>query len=117
MKSFHPRLVLAVLSAGALMQPLDFFIVNLALPAIRDGLGTSSSVVQLILSAYASACAACMVTGGRLGDLFGRKLQVTAAAAAGCLFVCLVLCLYLVRRQGAIAKMQERVEAEVASES
>jgi hypothetical protein len=34
MKSFHPRLVLAVLSAGALMQPLDFSIVNLALPAI-----------------------------------------------------------------------------------
>jgi len=78
MKSFHPRLVLAVLSAGALMQPLDFFIVNLALPAIRDGLGTSSSVVQLILSAYASTCAACMVTGGRLGDLFGRKRMFMA---------------------------------------
>jgi MFS family permease len=78
MKSFHPRLLLAVLSAGALMQPLDFFIVNLALPAIRDSLGTSSSVVQLILSAYASGCAAFMITGGRLGDLFGRKRMFMA---------------------------------------
>ncbi|BDI31034.1 MFS transporter [Capsulimonas corticalis] len=66
-------LALAALLVGAFLPPLDFFIVNLALPAIRSGLHASASQLQLIISAYASAYAVFLITGGRLGDLYGRK--------------------------------------------
>jgi EmrB/QacA subfamily drug resistance transporter len=67
------HLALAVLLTGAFLPPLDFFIVNLALPAIRSGLNTSGAELQLIISSYASAYAVFLITGGRLGDLYGRK--------------------------------------------
>ncbi|SDS10853.1 MFS transporter [Bradyrhizobium canariense] len=64
---------LPVLLAGAFLPPLDFTIVNLALPAIRQNLGATSSDVQLVISAYAATYAVFLITGGRLGDLYGRK--------------------------------------------
>ncbi|WP_199536161.1 MFS transporter [Dyella solisilvae] len=62
-----------VLLVGAILPPLDYFIVNLALPSIRDGLGATPAQLQLIVSAYACANAVALITGGRLGDLYGRK--------------------------------------------
>lgn len=55
-----------------LPAPLDFFIVNVALPSIQGELGTSSSAEQLVISSYAACYAVTLITGGRLGDLFGR---------------------------------------------
>src|SRR5258708_12179148 len=66
-------LALAVLFIGAFLAPLDYFIVNLALPSIHTGLGATDAQLQLIVSAYASAYAVLLITGGRLGDLFGRR--------------------------------------------
>jgi EmrB/QacA subfamily drug resistance transporter len=64
---------LAVLLMGAFLPPLDFNVVNLALPVIRLNLGATSSAVQFIISAYAATYAVFLITGGRLGDRFGRK--------------------------------------------
>lgn len=61
-----------VLLAGAFLPPLDFFIVNVALPSIRGELGASSSAEQLVISSYAALYAVTLTTGGRLGDLYGR---------------------------------------------
>jgi EmrB/QacA subfamily drug resistance transporter len=72
-RRFHSRLALAVLLTGTFLSPLDYFIVNLALPAIRIGLHASAAELQLIVSVYASAFAVLLVTAGRLGDLYGRK--------------------------------------------
>ena len=71
----YPRrwLAFGVLLVGAFLPPLDFFIVNVALPSIRSGLGADSAAVQLVISAYAAAYAVLLITGGRLGDLYGRK--------------------------------------------
>jgi MFS family permease len=66
-------LALAVLLTGTLLPPLDFFIVNVALPAIRADLQASSDVSQLVISVHAAAYAVTLILGGRLGDLFGRK--------------------------------------------
>ena len=60
------------LLVGAILPPLDCFIVNLALPAIRD-IGARPAELQLVVSAYACANAVVQITGGRLGDLYGRK--------------------------------------------
>jgi EmrB/QacA subfamily drug resistance transporter len=64
---------LAVLLVGAFLAPLDFFIVNVAMPSITSGLGASASEVQLVISGYAIVYAVFLITGGRLGDIFGRK--------------------------------------------
>ncbi|WP_046114312.1 MFS transporter [Aquincola tertiaricarbonis] len=66
-------LAFAVLLVGAFLPPLDFFIVNVALPSIRGGLRTSPAELQLVISGYAAAYAVFLITGGRLGDLFGRR--------------------------------------------
>jgi len=66
-------LALPILLIGAFLPVLDFNVVNLALPAIRQNLGASSSEIEFIISAYAAAYAVFLITGGRLGDLFGRK--------------------------------------------
>jgi MFS family permease len=66
-------LIIIVLLLGAFLPPLDFYIVNLALPAIGNGLRTTGGQLQLIVSCYASAYAVFLITGGRLGDLYGRK--------------------------------------------
>ncbi len=64
---------LVVLLTGAFLSPLDFFIVNVAMPSIAGELHAAQGQVQLVISAYAVAYAVCLITGGRLGDLFGRK--------------------------------------------
>ena len=66
-------LALPVLLTGAFLPILDFNVVNLALPAIRDNLGATSSEVQFVISAYAATYAVFLISGGRLGDLFGRR--------------------------------------------
>ncbi|WP_449632087.1 MFS transporter [Rahnella aceris] len=61
-----------ILLVGAFLPPLDFFIVNVALPAIQNELSTSSSAEQLVISSYAAVYAVTLITGGRLGDIYGR---------------------------------------------
>src|SRR5580693_229381 len=64
---------LAVLLTGAFLAPLDFFIVNVAMPSITAGLSARAADVQLVISGYAVVFAVFLITGGRLGDIFGRK--------------------------------------------
>jgi EmrB/QacA subfamily drug resistance transporter len=64
---------LAVLLVGAFLAPLDFFICNVAMPAITEGLHASAADVQLVISGYAVVYAVFLITGGRLGDIYGRK--------------------------------------------
>src|SRR5579884_2283068 len=69
------RLAFYALLAGALLPSLNTFIVTIALPAIRAALDASDSETNLIVAGYSSAYAVCLVTGGRLGDLYGRRLM------------------------------------------
>jgi MFS family permease len=64
---------LIVVLVGVLLPMVDFFIVNVALPTIDSDLHASSAMLELVVSAYASAYALLLVLGGRLGDSFGRK--------------------------------------------
>jgi len=66
------RFALLVMLSGTLLVVLDFFIVNVALPAIQQDLHASTAALQWIVAGYGLATAAGLITGGRLGDLFGR---------------------------------------------
>jgi EmrB/QacA subfamily drug resistance transporter len=72
---------LAILLVGAFLAPLDFFIVNVALPSIASGLNASAAEVQLVISGYSVVYAVFLITGGRLGDIFGRKAVFLAGLA------------------------------------
>lgn len=61
-----------ILLVGAFLPPLDFFIINVALPSVRQDLGASASTEQLVISTYAGLYAVTLITGGRLGDIYGR---------------------------------------------
>jgi EmrB/QacA subfamily drug resistance transporter len=86
----RPGLALAVLMAGTFMFVLDFFIVNVAIPATQSDLHASAGEIQLIVATYAIALASGLIIGGRLGDLFGRRrvfmggLALFTAASAVC---------------------------------
>jgi EmrB/QacA subfamily drug resistance transporter len=74
-------LALPVLLIGAFLPVLDFNVVNLALPAIQQELGATSSEVQFVISAYAATYAVFLITGGRLGDWLGRKRMFLVGVA------------------------------------
>lgn len=64
---------LGVLCLGHLLALLDTTVVNLAIPAMLTDLNASLGSVLWITNAYILAYAVLIVTGGRLGDLFGHK--------------------------------------------
>ncbi len=67
------RLILGSLCLALFMVMLDGTVVNTALPKIQGDLGAGVSGLQWIVDGYVLAVAALMLTGGTLGDLFGRR--------------------------------------------
>ncbi|WP_406311399.1 MFS transporter [Streptosporangium sp. NBC_01639] len=67
------KVILAVLLVAQFMLAVDFSILNVALPAIGDGLGFSLSNLQWIATAFALSAAGFTLFFGRVGDLIGRK--------------------------------------------
>lgn len=64
---------LAVMLLGPFMTVMDVMIVNVAIPSIRLGLGASYAEAELVVAGYSLAYAVALITGGRLGDLRGRR--------------------------------------------
>jgi MFS family permease len=75
------RAALAVLLCGTFMASLDTAIVNVAGPAIQADVGVSGAALQLVISGYALAYAALLITGARLGDDHGHRRLFLAGLA------------------------------------
>ncbi|MFE4965633.1 MFS transporter [Streptomyces sp. NPDC056660] len=69
----HRWLALAIVMTAAFMDLVDVTIVNVAIPSIQRTAHASFSQIQWITAGYALAFAAGLITGGRLGDIHGRK--------------------------------------------
>jgi EmrB/QacA subfamily drug resistance transporter len=71
----HPRrwLMLPVILIAMFMVGFDIWAVNVAAPSLQRDLHVSDAALQLIVGGYAFMYASGMVTGGRLGDLFGYR--------------------------------------------
>ncbi|NEB80495.1 MFS transporter, partial [Streptomyces sp. SID14478] len=82
--------LLAVVLAAQFMAVLDVFIVNVAAPTIRTDLDASGAALQLVVAGYTITYAVLLITGARLGDLFGHRravlggLAVFTAASLAC---------------------------------
>ena len=64
---------LACVMTAMFMVLLDVSIVNVGIPAIRNNLHANNADIQFVVAGYALAYAVLLITGGRLGDIFGRK--------------------------------------------
>jgi EmrB/QacA subfamily drug resistance transporter len=82
MKLSRRWLAFAAIITASVMDLLDSTIAQVAAPSIRRDLGGSYAVIEWLTAAYALAMAVGLLTGGRLGDLYGRK-RVMLAGMAG----------------------------------
>jgi EmrB/QacA subfamily drug resistance transporter len=103
---------LAIVVAAQFMFVVDAFIVNVALPSMRAELSATAAEMQGVLALYLIAFAVFVVTGGRLGDIYGAKpifvcgLLGFTAASLWCGFAQTGLTLVLARAcQGASAAL------------
>jgi EmrB/QacA subfamily drug resistance transporter len=69
----RPRLVLIATSLGVLFAQIDTSVVNLALKSIAGDLRAGVSAMQWVIDSYNLVYASLLLTGGTLGDLFGRR--------------------------------------------
>ncbi len=73
---------LAGACSGLFLLMLDSTVVTLALPDIRHDLDATAASIQWVMNAYLLVVAALVVTAGRLGDMFGRRLVYLIGIAA-----------------------------------
>ena len=64
---------LGVVLVGTFLIVLDFFIVNVALPSIRQHLNATPAELEWVVAGYGLTFAALLITGGRIGDRIGRR--------------------------------------------
>ncbi|MFJ8163765.1 MFS transporter [Streptomyces sp. NPDC096136] len=67
---------------GAALPLIDFFIVNVALPAIDTDLAAGPAMLELVVGGYGVAYSVLLVLGGRLGDMAGRRRLFLIGMAA-----------------------------------
>jgi EmrB/QacA subfamily drug resistance transporter len=65
--------VLAIVVAAQFMFGVDAFIVNVAIPTIAVELHASTAQIEAVIAIYLIAYATLVVTGGRLGDIYGTR--------------------------------------------
>jgi EmrB/QacA subfamily drug resistance transporter len=76
------RLLLPVVLSATFMYAFDTNVVNVALPSLQRQLHAGPTALELVVGGYAFAYASGLVTGGRLGDLFGYRRLFLAGMAA-----------------------------------
>src|SRR3954453_16441783 len=75
------RWTLPVVLTGTFVTMLDFFIVNVAMPDAQRDLHAGGSALPLVVAGYGLTLAMLLVTGGRLGDLYGRRRMFSLGLA------------------------------------
>ena len=72
--------VLLTLAAGQFVMALDTTVMNTAIATVADDLDTSVTGIQTAITLYTLVMASLMITGGKIGEILGRK----RAFAIGC---------------------------------
>src|SRR3954466_15709822 len=66
-------IVLLTLAAGQFVMALDTTVMNTAIATVADDLGTTVTGIQTAITLYTLVMASLMVTGGKVGEILGRK--------------------------------------------
>ena len=75
------KLVIAACAISMLIVQMDWFALNLALPAIARHFNVPATDLQWVVSGYMLSIGALMVTAGRLADIFGRRKVIVIGLA------------------------------------
>ena len=65
--------VLIVLGAAQFLRVLDQAVMNVAISQLVEDFDTTVTTIQAVIALYALVMAALMMTGGKIGDLIGRR--------------------------------------------
>jgi MFS family permease len=76
-----PGLVLLTLSSGQFLMALDSSVMNVSIATVAEDLGTTVTGIQTAITLYMLVMASLMITGGKIGEIIGRK----RAFALGCI--------------------------------
>lgn len=69
----HRSLALTIVALAFVMDLLDSTIVNIAIPSIQSNLHASYTQIQWLIAGYLLSFATLLITGGRMGDVYGYK--------------------------------------------
>ncbi|GAA1992082.1 MFS transporter [Kitasatospora viridis] len=67
------RLLLPVILLATFMASFDYMVVNVAAPSLAHDLHAGQAALELVVGGYGFSYAAGLITGGKLGDLFGHR--------------------------------------------
>lgn len=73
-------IVLLTLASGQFLMTLDSSVMNVSIAQVADDIGTTVTGVQTAITLYTLVMATCMITGGKIGSIIGRR----RAFAIGC---------------------------------
>ena len=73
-------IVLMTLAAGQFVMALDTTVMNTAIATVAEDVGTTVTGIQTAITLYTLVMASFMITGGKVGEIIGRK----RAFAIGC---------------------------------
>ena len=74
------EIVLLTLAAGQFVMALDTTVMNTAIATVAEDVGTTVTGIQTAITLYTLVMASLMITGGKIGEIIGRK----RAFAIGC---------------------------------
>src|SRR3954468_2227765 len=72
--------VLTTLAAGQFLMTLDSSVMNVSIATVAEDVGTTVTGIQTAITLYTLVMATLMITGGKVGEILGRK----RAFAIGC---------------------------------
>lgn len=75
-------LALPVVLVAMFMAQFDLYVVNVSLPLLQHNLHAGQAALQLIVAGYAFMYATGLITGGRLGDMYGHRRMFVLGAVA-----------------------------------
>lgn len=71
------QIVLMTLAAGQFVMALDTTVMNTAIATVAKDVGTTVTGIQTAITAYTLVMASLMITGGKIGEIVGRKRAFT----------------------------------------
>lgn len=79
-KTAGASLVLLTLASGQFLMMLDSSVMNVSISTVAEDVGTTVTGIQTAITLYTLVMAMCMITGGKIGSIVGRR----RAFAIGC---------------------------------
>lgn len=76
------RGVLPLLATTQFLMTVDTTVMNVSISALVADLDTTVAAVQVVITSYTLVMAAMMITGGKVGDVLGRRRAPTSACSS-----------------------------------